>query len=129
MAEVLSKHDSPLGLGSALIFASCRKQGLDPLRKRFASLEPKDLSPVETWVLTHAIMRSGNERARTTWTKSLRREIPAAQNARVGCERGAWSLCGEDREESLVTTLYMTLTLERNYQYPSALLFQRGFGN
>jgi hypothetical protein len=127
IADALAKENSVLALSGALLFTSCRKQPILALRQRIASLGSHELSPKETWVLTCATLHLPQEAARKDWTDSLWKTLPQAQCRGLGCSSGSWSLSGERWDESLITTLYTTLTMERSYRYNN-VLFNFGAG-
>ena len=119
MAEDLSQLDTSLGLAGAFLFKSCHKQETRSLRDRLSYLDPKTLSPMETWVVTCASLQVKEEPVQP-W-----KALPPAQIQGSGCTSGSWSLVEERWDESLITTMYSTLTLERSYRYALAL-FQFG---
>jgi hypothetical protein len=128
-AERLAREDSPATLGAAVVFASCRKQRWDRVQLRLTEFEKTPLSAIEIWMMTNAVTstETRTSRAESPWIWSILKGLPPAQSLRSDCTRGSWALTEEHREESLVTTLYTTLAMERVYRYTN-VLFAPGYG-
>ena len=122
IAEVLAEHQSPMSISGALIFFSCRKQPRDHLRNKIDALDPGELSPIQAWAVTAALRRGASAGSERRWQESLWQSISVAQAEGARCERGSWGLHGERLDQSLITTLYATLTMELFYRYNCAQL-------
>ena len=103
-------------------------QALDkPLGDRIVALGPTELSPIDTWVIRIAVLELKNDAPKKSWIDARWNEMAQAQARGAGCESGSWSGSGERWNDSLIRTMYATLTVERTYRYNCAL-FQLGAG-